>query len=147
MPARRKTSPTTTKDPSTATIGFEAKLWLAADSRGAAETAEGNRSNNRDATEPSGSRRPTRQGSPKAEHGGANQLYMPYCVGRRLVEMLAPCKGRIYDPACGSGGLFAALGRPCGERFARRKRASAKGIMQLEKFVESHASETLAVAA
>lgn len=31
MAARRKTSPTTTKDPSTATSGLEAKLWLAAD--------------------------------------------------------------------------------------------------------------------
>ncbi len=51
MPARRKTSPTTAKDPSTATIGFEAKLWLAANSRSAAEAAEGNRSNNMDAAE------------------------------------------------------------------------------------------------
>jgi hypothetical protein len=30
---------------SSAHLGFEAKLWLAADSRGEAETAEGNRSN------------------------------------------------------------------------------------------------------
>ncbi len=30
---------------STANLGFEAKLWLAADSRGEAETAEGKRSN------------------------------------------------------------------------------------------------------
>lgn len=30
---------------STANLGFEAKLWLAADSRSAAQTAEGNRSN------------------------------------------------------------------------------------------------------
>ncbi|MBL9179589.1 MAG: hypothetical protein JNM65_16115 [Verrucomicrobiaceae bacterium] len=33
------------KTDSTASLGFEAKLWLAADSRGEAETAEGNRSN------------------------------------------------------------------------------------------------------
>ena len=39
--AKAKTS---SKD-STANLGFEAKLWLAADSRGEAETAEGNRSN------------------------------------------------------------------------------------------------------
>jgi len=33
---------------STATIGFEAKLWLTADSRSRAETAEGNLRNNMD---------------------------------------------------------------------------------------------------
>ena len=38
---------------------------------------------------------------------------------RTLVEMLAPYKGRIYDPACGSGGMF----------------------VQSEKFVESHGGQ------
>ena len=28
------------------------------------------------------------------------------CVVRLLVEMLAPYKGRVYDPCCGSGGMF-----------------------------------------
>ena len=28
------------------------------------------------------------------------------CVVRVLVEMLAPYKGRVYDPCCGSGGMF-----------------------------------------
>ena len=37
------------KNNSSATLGFEAKLWLAADSRSEAETAEGNRSRNMDA--------------------------------------------------------------------------------------------------
>ena len=36
---------------STARLGFEAKLWLAADSRSAAETAEGDRSTNMNAAE------------------------------------------------------------------------------------------------
>ncbi len=79
---------------STSTIGFEAKLWLTADSRSEAETAEGNRSNNMDAAEPSGANRVERdslhevqparagaaahgkqpaKGSPKGERGGANQ--------------------------------------------------------------------------
>jgi hypothetical protein len=42
MPRKASSKP---DSPSTATIGFEAKLWLTADSRGEAETAEGNRSN------------------------------------------------------------------------------------------------------
>jgi type I restriction enzyme M protein len=31
---------------------------------------------------------------------------MPRCVVRLLVEMLAPYKGRVFDPCCGSGGMF-----------------------------------------
>ena len=38
------------------------------------------------------------------------------CVVRVLVEMLAPYKGRVYDPCCGSVGMF----------------------VQSEKFVEEH---------
>ena len=90
---------------SSAAIGFEAKLWLTADSRSAAETAEGNLRNNMDAAEPSGARQ-TAKGSPQGERGGVHQFYTPSCVVRCLVEMLAPYKGRIYDPACGSGGMF-----------------------------------------
>jgi type I restriction enzyme M protein len=56
---------------------------------------------------------------------------------RCLVEMLAPCKGRIYDPACGSGGSLPAS-RLCGVRFAEKDRAIAHGVVQSEKFVESH---------
>jgi type I restriction enzyme M protein len=45
-------------------------------------------------------------GRPKGWRGGVNQFYTPSCVVRCLVEMLAPYKGRIYDPACDSGGMF-----------------------------------------
>jgi type I restriction enzyme M protein len=51
--------------------------------------------------------------------------------------MLAPCKGRIYDPACGSGGSLPAS-RLCGVRFAEKDRAIAHGVVQSEEFVESH---------
>ncbi len=56
----------------------------------------------------------TQFASAEGKNGG--QFYTPQCVVRTLVEMLAPYKGRIYDPACGSGGMF----------------------VQSEKFVESH---------
>jgi type I restriction enzyme M protein len=51
-----------------------------------------------------------------AEGKNGGQFYTPACVVRCLVEMLAPYKGRIYDPCCGSGGMF----------------------VQSEKFVEAH---------
>ena len=41
-----------------------------------------------------------------AEGKSGGQFYTPTHVVRVLVEMLAPWKGRVYDPACGSGGMF-----------------------------------------
>jgi type I restriction enzyme M protein len=51
-----------------------------------------------------------------AEGKKGGQFYTPRCVVRLLVEMLAPYKGRVYDPCCGSGGMF----------------------VQSEKFIEEH---------
>ena len=42
--------------------------------------------------------------SAEGKRGG--QFYTPRCVVRTLVEMLAPYDGRVYDPCCGSGGMF-----------------------------------------
>ncbi len=44
------------------------------------------------------------------------QFYTPRSVVRVLVEMISPYKGRVYDPCCGSGGMF----------------------VQSERFVEQH---------
>lgn len=52
--------------------------------------------------------------SSEGKKGG--EFYTPRCVVRLLVEMLSPYKGRVYDPCCGSGGMF----------------------VQSEKFVEAH---------
>ncbi len=41
-----------------------------------------------------------------AEGKKGGQFYTPSHVVRILVEMLAPYKGRVYDPCCGSGGMF-----------------------------------------
>jgi type I restriction enzyme M protein len=41
-----------------------------------------------------------------AEGRGAGEFYTPRSVVRLLVEMLEPYKGRVYDPCCGSGGMF-----------------------------------------
>lgn len=51
-----------------------------------------------------------------AEGKGGGEFYTPQGVVRLLVEMLAPYKGRVYDPCCGSGGMF----------------------VQSEKFAEAH---------
>ena len=41
-----------------------------------------------------------------AEGKKGGQFYTARCVVRLLVEMLAPYKGRVFDPCCGSGGMF-----------------------------------------
>ncbi|GHV90238.1 DNA methyltransferase [Spirochaetia bacterium] len=46
----------------------------------------------------------------------AGEFYTPACVVRTLVEVIQPLGGRVYDPCCGSGGMF----------------------VQSAKFVESH---------
>lgn len=42
----------------------------------------------------------------QAEGAGAGQFFTPESIVQLLVEMLEPLKGRIFDPACGSGGMF-----------------------------------------
>ena len=51
-----------------------------------------------------------------AEGKKGGQFYTPRCIVKLLVDMIEPFKGRIFDPACGSGGMF----------------------VQSEKFVEEH---------
>jgi Type I restriction-modification system methyltransferase subunit len=46
----------------------------------------------------------SRFASAEGKKGG--QFYTPQSVVRLLVEMLAPYKGCVYDPCCGSGGMF-----------------------------------------
>lgn len=40
------------------------------------------------------------------EGKGGGEFYTPKCIVKLLVQMLEPFKGKIYDPACGSGGMF-----------------------------------------
>lgn len=42
--------------------------------------------------------------SSELQKGG--EFYTPACLVRTMVEILEPYKGRVYDPACGSGGMF-----------------------------------------
>lgn len=51
-----------------------------------------------------------------AEGKLGGEFYTPACVVKILVQMIEPYKGRVFDPCCGSGGMF----------------------VQSEKFVQSH---------
>jgi type I restriction enzyme M protein len=41
-----------------------------------------------------------------SEGRGAGEFYTPRSVVKLLVEMLEPYNGRVFDPCCGSGGMF-----------------------------------------
>ncbi len=41
-----------------------------------------------------------------AEGKKGGEFYTPRCVVKLLVEMLEPYRGRVYDPCCGSSGMF-----------------------------------------
>ena len=42
--------------------------------------------------------------SAEGKRGG--EFYTPRCIVKLLVEMLEPYRGRVYDPCCGSSGMF-----------------------------------------
>ncbi len=43
---------------------------------------------------------------PKNELQKGGEFYTPACLVRTMVECIEPFKGKVYDPACGSGGMF-----------------------------------------
>ncbi|QRY53798.1 type I restriction-modification system subunit M [Mycolicibacterium septicum] len=40
------------------------------------------------------------------EGRGGGEYFTPYSIVRLIVEILEPYQGRVFDPACGSGGMF-----------------------------------------
>ncbi len=58
----------------------------------------------------------------EGKRGG--EFFTPSCVVRTLVEVLQPFNGRVYDPCCGSGGMF----------------------VQSAKFVENHSGNINSIA-
>ncbi|WP_024906120.1 type I restriction-modification system subunit M [Robbsia andropogonis] len=59
----------------------------------------------------------------QAEGKLGGEFFTPRCVVRVLVEMIEPYEGRVYDPCCGSGGMF----------------------VQSESFVEAHGGNKTAL--
>jgi type I restriction enzyme M protein len=41
-----------------------------------------------------------------AEGKSGGEFYTPQCIVKLLVEMIEPLRGRVFDPCCGSGGMF-----------------------------------------
>jgi type I restriction enzyme M protein len=62
------------------------------------------------------------------EGARAGEFYTPKSVVNLLVEILAPFKGKIYDPACGSGGMFVQSAR---FKDAHQKAGKKKGDLAI----------------
>jgi type I restriction enzyme M protein len=57
------------------------------------------------------------------------QFYTPSCVVRLLVEMLEPYEGRVFDPCCGSGGMFVQSEKFINSHSDYYKQKGAKGLL------------------
>jgi len=62
-----------------------------------------------------------------AEGKLGGEFYTPACIVRTLVEMIEPYKGRIFDPACGSGGMFCQSARFISEHQGNVRNISVYG--------------------
>lgn len=58
-----------------------------------------------------------------AEGKKGGQFYTPKSIVKLMVEMIEPYKGRVYDPACGSGGMFV-----MSEKFVQEHQGNIKDI-------------------
>lgn len=65
------------------------------------------------------------------EGKGGGEYFTPYSIVRLIVEILEPFQGRVFDPACGSGGMFVQCAK-----FVERHNESASrqlSILGVEK--------------
>ncbi len=56
-----------------------------------------------------------------AEGRLGGEFFTPYSIVRLIVEVIEPFHGRIYDPACGSGGMFV----QCAKFVERHKKSAS----------------------
>src|SRR5829696_2788437 len=69
----------------------------------------------------------------RAEGKRGGEFFTPPSVVRVLVEVLEPDKGRVYDPCCGSGGMFVQTERFIYEHDGDPKEVSVYGQESIEE--------------
>ncbi len=62
-----------------------------------------------------------------SEGKGGGEFYTPGSIVRLLVEMIEPYRGRVYDPCCGSGGMFVQSVKFAEAHDGRRDQVSVYG--------------------
>ena len=61
------------------------------------------------------------------EGKNAGEFYTPTCIVKTLVEIIQPLNGRVYDPCCGSGGMFVQSAKFIGEHAGNLNNISIYG--------------------
>ncbi|WP_182170772.1 class I SAM-dependent DNA methyltransferase [Flaviflexus equikiangi] len=73
------------------------------------------------------------------EGKGGGEYFTPYSIVRLIVEILEPFQGRVFDPACGSGGMFVQCAK-----FVERHHESA--TRKLSVFGQEKTEDTVPLA-
>lgn len=76
------------------------------------------------------------------EGKGGGEFYTPQCVVRLLVEMLEPFKGRVYDPCCGSGGMFVSAAKFVTEHVSSNGNGNGKSKAQTQRQISIFGQES-----
>ena len=84
-----------------------------------------------------------------AEGRAAGEFYTPRCVVKLLVEMIEPYQGRVYDPCCGSAGMFVQSmafidAHATGNGNGRKRQKPASALVSIYGQESSHTTWRLA---
>jgi type I restriction enzyme M protein len=78
-----------------------------------------------------------------AEGAGGGEFFTPRSVVRLMVEIIEPHRGKVFDPACGSGGMFVQSARFIAER---RKHGGTDVVDDLYVYGQEKTLETVKLA-
>jgi len=76
-----------------------------------------------------------------ADGSGGGEFFTPTSIVKLIVEILEPYKGYIYDPACGSGGMFVQSAE-----FIRRHNKSARPNQEISIYGQEKTDQTVRIA-
>ncbi len=77
-----------------------------------------------------------------SEGKGGGEFYTPQCVVRLLVEMIEPYNGRVYDPCCGSGGMFVQAKRFVKAHAGNGNGQPQKGLTKIKRDISIYGQES-----
>lgn len=74
----------------------------------------------------------------KAEGSRGGEFFTPISIVKLMVEILEPYHGKVYDPACGSGGMFVQSAE-----FRKRHRKDGSGLDTISIYGQERVAETV----
>ena len=77
-----------------------------------------------------------------SEGKGGGEFYTPQGIVRLLVEMLEPYTGRVYDPCCGSGGMFVQAKKFVTAHSGNGFSKSSAGLSKIKRDISIYGQES-----